>query len=71
MLVEVLDDGVMVADKNGNSEKIEADDVILAVGYDPVPFETSGKKVCHVGDAIKAGNLRTVIWNAWDVAMKL
>jgi len=24
-----------------------------------------------IGDAAKVGNLRTVIWGAWDVAMKL
>ena len=30
------------------------------------------KKNVHViGDAASVGNLRTVIWGAWDVAMKL
>jgi len=24
-----------------------------------------------IGDAYKVGNLRTVIWQAWDVCMKL
>jgi 2-enoate reductase len=24
-----------------------------------------------IGDAASVGNLRTVIWGAWDVAMKL
>jgi len=24
-----------------------------------------------IGDAAKVGNLRTVIWGAWDVCMKL
>ena len=30
-----------------------------------------GKHVHLVGDCSKVGNLRTVIWQAWDVAMKL
>ena len=33
---------------------------------------TVRKATLHVvGDADKVGNLRTVIWGAWDVAMKL
>ena len=28
-------------------------------------------KLDVIGDANKVGNLRTVIWGAWDVAMKL
>ena len=42
---------------------------ILSVGYNPAPLATKGVKV--VGDASKVGNLRTVIWQAWDVAMKI
>ena len=30
-----------------------------------------GQNVIIVGDCKKVGNLRTVIWGAWDVAMKL
>jgi len=29
------------------------------------------KHVHVIGDACKVGNLRTVIWQAWDVCMKL
>ena len=29
------------------------------------------KNVYVIGDAKAVGNLRTVIWNAWDVCMKL
>ena len=67
----VLDDGVDVVDKEGNSFKIEADSVILSVGYTPAPIAKNKGKVHVVGDADKVGNLRTVIWGAWDVAMKL
>lgn len=70
-LVEVLEDGVMVKDKEGKTFKIDADSVILSVGYHPTPLALKSKHVHVIGDAKKVGNLRTVIWNAWDVAMKL
>ena len=70
-LNEVLEDGVMVTDKNGNTFKIDADNVIMSVGYNPAPLAPKAKHVHVIGDANKVGNLRTVIWGAWDVAMKL
>ena len=68
-LGEIHKDGVTVIDKDGKSKKIKADSVILSVGYKPAPLTASGVKV--VGDANSVGNLKTVIWNAWDVGMKL
>ncbi len=70
-LGEVLKDGVTAVDKNGKRFKIEADSVIVSVGYNPAPISSKGRHVHVIGDANKVGNLRTVIWNAWDVAMKL
>ena len=70
-LNEVLEDGVMVTDKAGKSFKIDADSVIMSVGYNPAPLAQKAKHVHVIGDANKVGNLRTVIWGAWDVAMKL
>ena len=70
-LQEVFADGVQVVDKDGKSFKIDADSVILSVGYVPAPLAPKGKHVHVVGDASKVGNLRTVIWQASDVAMKL
>ncbi len=64
-------DGVLVKDKNGVEFKIGADDVILSVGYKPAPVAEKSRHVHIVGDASKVGNLRTVIWQAWDVCMKL
>ena len=61
----------MVKDKNGISIKVPADTVILSVGYTPAPIAPKGKKVHVIGDAASVGNLRTVIWGAWDVCMKL
>ncbi|MDL2258956.1 FAD-dependent oxidoreductase [Eubacteriales bacterium OttesenSCG-928-K08] len=70
-LSEILEDGVSVIGKNGKTFKIEADSVIMSVGYKPAPLTSSGKRAHTVGDAGKVGNLRTVVWNAWDVGMKL
>ena len=70
-LCEIRQDGVTVADKDGRQFNIDADDVIVSVGYRPAPVAPKGKHVHIVGDASKVGNLRTVIWQAWDVCMKL
>ena len=70
-LKRVYEDGVTVMDKNGVEFKIKADSVILSTGYRPAPIAEKGKHVHIVGDASKVGNLRTVIWQAWDVCMKL
>ena len=70
-LCRVQEDGVVVMDKNGMEFKIDADSVILSAGYRPNPLVQKGKRVHIVGDANQVGNLRSVIWGAWDVCMKL
>jgi len=70
-LVSIEDDGVIVKDKNGKEFKIAADTVITSMGYKPNPLAASSKKVQLIGDCQQVGNLRTVIWRAWDVAMKI
>ena len=69
-LVEITDKGVKVKDlKTGKVSEIAGDSVIMSVGYIPTPVAKDGVKL--VGDCNGIGNLRTVIWRAWDVAMKL
>ena len=70
-VVEIKDNAVTVKDKEGNIFDIEADHVIMSVGYNPAPAFPKSKHVHVIGDASKVGNLRTVIWGAWDVCMKL
>ena len=70
-LERVLEDGVKVCNKEGLSFKIDADSVILSTGYRPAPIAEKAKNVHIIGDANKVGNLRTVIWQAWDVCMKI
>ena len=68
---EIGDGAVTIQDKDGNSIKIEADTVIASVGYNPAPIAKKSRRVHIIGDAASVGNLRTVIWGAWDVAMKI
>ena len=70
-LEQVMDGGVKITGKDGRSFPVPADSVILSTGYRPAPLVKKGKNVHVIGDASKVGNLRTVIWQAWDVCMKL
>lgn len=71
-LKEVRDGCVVCADKDGNSIEIPCDSVISCVGYTPAPLTKEAKKnVYLVGDCLAIGNLRSVIWRAYEVAMKI
>ena len=70
-LQEITDTGAVLLDKDGNSVTVDADDVILSCGYIPAPVAEAKGKVHVIGDAKAVGNLRTVIWGAWDIAMKI
>ena len=61
---------VTVLTGEGKEIKPKADSVITSVGYVPTPIE-GAKKSLTVGDASGVGNLRTVIWRARKVGMKL
>ena len=68
---EIADGKVTVKDKDGKTFDIESDSVVMSVGYVPTPLAPKAKHVHVIGDAAQVGNLRTVIWGAWDVAMKI
>ena len=68
---EIKDGVVIAARKDGTMVEIPADSVILSVGYKSAPLAEKSKHVHIIGDAAKVGNLRTVIWGAWDTCMKL
>jgi len=68
---EIRENGVTAKGKDGNTFDIEADSVVISIGYKPAPAAKKASNVHIVGDASKVGSLRTVIWQAWDVAMKL
>ena len=68
---EIRDGMVIAADKAGNAIEIPTDSVILSVGYKSAPLAPKAKNIHIVGDCAKVGNLRTVIWGAWDTCMKI
>lgn len=68
---EIKKGSVVCKDKDGKTIEIPADDVIMSVGYVSKPLCEKDKHVHLVGDCNSVGNLRTVIWRAWDVCMKL
>lgn len=69
-LKEVKDDAI-VCIKDGKDITIECDSVISCAGYVPAPIESGSARAHLVGDCMSVGNLRTVIWRAWDVCMKI
>ena len=70
-VLEIKDGSVLIEDKDKNKVEIKADGVITAIGYNPAPIAKPSKHVHIVGDALSVGNLRTVVWRAWEVAEKI
>ena len=70
-LKQVNDDSVICTDKDGNDITIKCDTVISSAGYIPTPLTEESGKIKLVGDCKQVGNLRTVIWRAYEVAMKI
>ena len=69
-LVEVKDKSIIV-NENGKDIELNCDSVISSVGYIPTPLVSKGKNTYLVGDCLQVGNLRSVIWRAYEVAMKI
>ena len=69
-LKEVKDNEVICI-KDNKKISIECDSVISSVGYISAPIAKESKKVKLVGDCKEVGNLRSVIWRAYEVAMKI
>ena len=69
-LNKITDDSIIV-DTNDGKKEIKVDDVIISAGYIPKQEFAKQKNVYYVGDCYEVGNLRTVIWRSWDIAMKL
>ena len=72
-VTEITDTGCTVKNvKTGESTFVACDNVVNGVGFIPTPVGGKDNKQVHrVGDCVAIGNLRTVIWRAWDVCMKI
>ncbi len=71
-ITEIGDGYVMVKpNKGGEAFKLECDSVVNGIGFVPAPVAAKDKGVHHIGTCEKWGNLRDVIWSAWDVCMKI
>ena len=71
-LTEVKDGSILCQRKDGTTTEIKCDSVISSAGYIPAPLvKEEGGNIHLVGDCLKVGNLRSVIWRAWDVCMKI
>lgn len=70
-IAEVGDGYVIVQPKEGEAFRVECDSVVNGLGFVPAPVATNDRSVHLVGTCEKWGNLRNVIWGAWDVCMKL
>lgn len=72
-LEKIEGNSVYVKTKNG-TQVIYADSVIASCGYVPQDAFKEKENVEHVhfiGDCAKVGNLKTVIWSAYDLAFSL
>ena len=61
-------------DKNSTKTidiEINCDSVISSIGYISTPLMEKGGNVYLVGDCLQVGNLRSVIWRAYEVAMRI
>lgn len=70
-LKEVREGTIVCADAEGKEFEISCDSVISSAGYIPNPLTKSASNVYLVGDCLQVGNLRTVVWRAYEVAMKI
>ncbi len=73
-LKEVWEDCILCTDKDGKEFTIECNSVISSAGFIPDPVvkeDDRESNMDYVGDCKEIGNLRTVIWRAYEVAMRI
>ena len=71
-ITDIRDGAVTVKGKDGKTFDVACDNVVNGIGFVPTPVgDKNDKNVHRVGDCVAIGNLRTVIWRAWDVCMKI
>jgi 2-enoate reductase len=66
-----IGDGYCVIQTPNETFRCECDAVVNGIGFVPAPVGEKGFHIHRVGDCVAVGNLRTVIWRAWDVCMRI
>lgn len=69
-ITNVGDKTVTIKTPDGSIE-VEYDNIVNGIGFVPAPVGEKAKNVYRVGDCVAIGNLRTVIWRAWDACMAI
>ena len=69
-ITEIGDGYCMIKTPDGTFKQ-ECDAVVNGIGFVPAPVGEKQPHVYRVGDCVAIGNLRTVIWRAWDVCMRI
>ncbi len=72
-IVEVNEQGAVVEDKDGMRKTVEADTVIMSVGFRPLPsmkeeLEEYVPEIYQVGDGRQVGSIMSAVWEAYEVA---
>ena len=75
-LKAVRDEGAVVELPDGTEKTIEADTVIMSIGYRPLPslageLTNCGAEVIEIGDGRKVGNVLTCIKDAYEAVRNL
>lgn len=70
-LTEVREDSIVCRAKDGSTFEVPSDSAISSVDYIPNPLCEKQRNVHLVGDCNEVGNLRTVIWGAYEAAMAI
>ena len=69
--VTEIGDGYCIIKTPDGEFRQECDAVVNGIGFVPAPVGDKGPHIHRVGDCVAIGNLRTVIWRAWDVCMRI
>ena len=70
-LKAVKDGAIVCTKKDGEDIEVKCDSVISCAGYIHAQLTEKGGNVYLVGDCDKVGNLRTVVWKAYETAMRI
>jgi 2-enoate reductase len=74
--IEVLDDGVVVDNNSLSKDTLQANSLVVAVGLQPMQelYQMLKREVVDlyiIGDARKAWNIMSAIWDAYEVARSI